>query len=113
MMIADRVSFTDLQSAADWVAEGQRPAGQPGRVNREHRVSGWSYPAVQLADGRVFYWRDTTYSAARWLEAPARLAESFESGPEWQVRCEHLNAVPWAPCDSEVECDQRARAEVA
>lgn len=40
----------------DWVAEGQRPAGQPGEVGRDHGAgAAWSYPAVKDAEGRV--WR--------------------------------------------------------
>ncbi len=94
----------------DWVAEGTRPAGQPGTVNR-HGFA-WSYPAVQLTDGRVFYWRDSTESAGRWIEAPARLADSFEAGPEWLVRCVHAHGgVPYRWCTDESGCVALQRAD--
>lgn len=90
--------------AVDLVAEGTRPAGQPGSVNRQHRHPGWEYPAVQTPAGTVLFWRDTQDSAGRWIVAPARLAASFVAGPEWQASCTHLHHLPWQTCDSEADC---------
>ena len=81
-----------------------RPDGQPGAVNRRHRHPGWTYPAVQRPDGSVLFWRDTTDSAGRWVEAPPVLASSFEAGPDWQEHCPHEHGAPWRPCDSEADC---------
>lgn len=86
------------------VSRDIRPAGQPGTVNREHRHSGWTYPAVKTDDGTVLYWRDTDTSAGRWLAAPPRLAASFEPGPDWQADCQHVESTPWRTCDTEADC---------
>lgn len=93
-------------------AEGRRPAGQPGEVGRNHGAgASWSYPAVKDTDGRVWYWRDTTSSAGRWLAAPPLLAASFEAGPEWQADCDHVHATPWRTCDTENDCTSLRREE--
>lgn len=86
-----------------------RPDGQPGTVARQRGKSyGWSYPAVQLPDGKVAYWRDTETTAGKWLIAPPGLAASFEQGPEWQADCRHHDAgAPYRTCDSETDCVAR------
>lgn len=82
-----------------------RPEGQPGTVARQRgKTYGWSYSAVQQPDGRVLFWRDTTDSAGRWIEAPPVLASSFEAGPDWQADCPHEHGAPWRTCDSEAAC---------
>jgi hypothetical protein len=88
----------------DWTAEGKRPAGQPGTVNRNHRVAGWSYPAVEIDDDRVMFYRDTTDDAGHWMLAPPILAGSFEPGEDWQASCDHLHGTPWRTCDTEADC---------
>ena len=93
-----------IEFVTDWTAEGQRPAGQPGTVNRNHRQPGWEYPAVRDEQGRVWFWRDTTTSASRWIFAPGRLAESFIPGEEWQSSCDHAQGVGYRTCDTETDC---------
>jgi len=106
------VTTTTQHVVADWTAEGRRPAGQPGEVGRNHGAgAAWSYPAVKDAEGRVWFWRDTTDSAGRWILAPVRLAESFAPGEEWQADCDHnhtgrsyFDKTPWRTCDTEADC---------
>lgn len=82
----------------------ERPQGQPGCVRGP-----FEYPAVQSTDGTVRYWNDTTDEAAHWIVAPARLAETFEPGPEWQSRCDHIHGAAYRTCYSEAQCDSLAR----
>jgi hypothetical protein len=84
----------------------ERPAGQPGEVKQ-----GFAYPAVRDDAGVVFYWRDTESATAHWMVAPARLAESFIAGPEWQADCDHQHSVPWRTCDTENDCLSLRREE--
>lgn len=93
--------MTALPVHITWTAEGKRPAGQPGTVNRNHRVPGWSYPAVATEDDRIFFWSD---GADHWMLAPTLLAASFEAGEEWQADCDHLHGLPWRTCDTEADC---------
>lgn len=89
-----------------------RPEGQPGTVGRDHGAgASWSYPARQSPDGTVWFWRDTTEGMGRWIQAPPRLAASFEAGEEWQARCGHQHGVPWQTCDTEADCDRLARED--
>lgn len=97
--------MSTVATVQDWVAEGQRPAGQPGEVGRDHGAgASWSYPAVKDAEGRVWFWRETTDSAGRWIEAPPMLADSFAPGEEWQADCDHAHATPWRTCDTAADC---------
>ncbi|MER7070944.1 hypothetical protein [Terrabacter sp. NPDC000476] len=96
----------------------ERPAGQPGevsqgklRVRQSGERFGLSYPAVRDDAGVVFYWRDTESATAHWMVAPARLAESFIPGEEWQADCDHAHSVPWRTCDTEVDCLSLRREE--
>ncbi|WP_076260830.1 hypothetical protein [Intrasporangium flavum] len=90
---------------ADWVAAGARPAGQPGRVGRNHGAgASWSYPAVKTDEGRVFFWRDSETSAGQWIEAPAGLAASFDADEDWKADCDHQHAAPWQTCAFEADC---------
>jgi hypothetical protein len=94
--------MTTLDEALDQQA---RPEGQPGTVARQRGTAyGWSYPAVQMPDGTVAFWRDSENTAGRWIVAPPGLAASFEAGPDWQADCPHENNVPWRPSDSEADC---------
>jgi hypothetical protein len=104
----------------DWTAEGHRPAGQPGKVSIGRTTrrfadadfhTGLSYPAVRLASGEVWYWRETTNTGPGWLQAYPALAATFVPGPEWQSRCTHLHAVAWWPCLTAAQCDALAREE--
>ena len=85
----------------DMVAEGRRPAGQPGHV-----TGAWKYDATQTDTGLVLYWRDGAYRVA-----PAGLAATFVAGPEWKSRCHHLHALPTWTCLTEAQCDALAREE--
>lgn len=91
-----------------WVAEGQRPPGQPGTVwygeVRESHFwpdetirTGLTYPAV-LGDEGLFIWRD-----GAWILSPG-YADSFTPGEEWQADCDHAGTVPWRTCDTEADC---------
>ncbi|HEY1179342.1 MAG TPA: hypothetical protein VGF17_24570 [Phytomonospora sp.] len=94
-----------MTAITDWTAQGHRPAGQPGTVGRNHGAgASWTYPAVRDDEGRVWFWRDTTDSAGRWIAAPARLAASFEAGEDWQADCDHLHAAPHQTCTFEADC---------
>lgn len=107
--------MTTTQSVvADWVAQGARPAGQPGTVGRDHGAgASWSYPAVRTPDpnGRVFFWRDTEDSAGRWINAPSGLAATFQPAEEWTASCDHQHALPWQTCAFEADCASLRREE--
>ena len=104
------VSFTQARTdqPVDWVAEGQRPAGQPGEVGGRYGAA-FVYPAVTDPTGRVWHWRDTDTTAGRWIATTRRLAATFVPGPEWQASCDHAGPVPWRGCDTEAECITRAK----
>ena len=96
---------TDHLVIPEWTADGSRPAGQPGEVGRNHGAgAAWTYPAVRDAEGTVWFWRDTTSSAGRWIAAPPVLADSFIPSEEWEADCDHAHATPWRRCDSEADC---------
>lgn len=85
----------------EWVAEGARPAGQPGEVTRHHGAASWTYPAIATTDGRVLYW----LACGMWQPAPPLLAASFEAGPEWQADCTHRHGDAYRTCDTQAACD--------
>ena len=99
------MSATSELVVPEWTADGQRPAGQPGEVGRNHGAgASWTYPAVTDVQGNVWFWRDTTDSAGRWIAAPPMLADSFTPGEDWMADCDHAGPRPHMTCDTEADC---------